>query len=280
MKYFSFSRTSVSLRMAIKTAANVDSMQNMKEIDRRLKETMLHPAFIVRNYIHGDERFDYEKYLMEFVNASECFRNLSCGEAYKAPVSESHKECDANTLKYSIDFKLLIATSYGEAESMTSFQNYKIPGGGIITCSSKGKGTYTATRIVKALRGKSLSDLEQYKLLPNTEPAVKDIRQFLSVLETDKNLLFFYPSEFSIDSLEPDEDPFEITGDALDHDLNSAFRYRNEKAKKYDTYLSTIYEDKWVLYQFTEEKIQFVEVLPVEISSVYMAIQSFAAYDF
>ena len=87
----------------------------MTEINKKLRSGLLPAPMIIKNYVEGDENCNYEKYLLEIVNASEMFRLLSGGKEYTAPDNEAHGENDANSEEYSLDFKLVESSSYLEA---------------------------------------------------------------------------------------------------------------------------------------------------------------------
>ena len=84
----------------------------MTEINKKLRSGLLPAPMIITNYVEGDENCNYEKYLLEIVNASEMFRLLSGGKEYTAPDNEAHGENDANSEEYSLDFKLVESSSY------------------------------------------------------------------------------------------------------------------------------------------------------------------------
>ena len=56
--------------------------------DKSLIAHLLPPEMIIKNYIHGDPDCNYEKYLLEFVNASDFFRVKSAGDIYQSPESK------------------------------------------------------------------------------------------------------------------------------------------------------------------------------------------------
>ena len=87
----------------------------MAEINKKLRSSLLPAPMIIKNYVAGDENCNYEKYLLEIVNASEIFKLLSGGKEYTAPDNEAHGENDANSEEYSLDFKLMESSSYLEA---------------------------------------------------------------------------------------------------------------------------------------------------------------------
>ena len=45
----------------------------MTEINKKLRSSLLPAPMIIKNYVEGDENCNYEKYLLEIVNASEIY---------------------------------------------------------------------------------------------------------------------------------------------------------------------------------------------------------------
>lgn len=90
------------------------------EINQTLLYKQLPAHMIVTNFIAGEDDCNYEIYIREFINESSYFLALSNGQRYEAPQSESNKEPDAISDRYKLDFKLMLATSRMEANSILS----------------------------------------------------------------------------------------------------------------------------------------------------------------
>ena len=86
--------------------------------DKSLIAHLLPPEMIIKNYIHGDPDCNYEKYLLEFVNASDFFRVKSDGDIYQSPESEENGQCDCISTSYQFDFKLIASKTALQARSI------------------------------------------------------------------------------------------------------------------------------------------------------------------
>ena len=81
------------------------------EINQTLLYKQLPAHMIVTNFIAGEDDCNYEIYIREFINESSYFLALSNGQRYEA---------DAISDRYKLDFKLMLATSRMEANSILS----------------------------------------------------------------------------------------------------------------------------------------------------------------
>ena len=86
--------------------------------DKSLIAHLLPSEMIIKNYIHGDPDCNYEKYLLEFVNASDFFRAKSDGDIYQSPESEENGQCDCISTSYQLDFKLIASKTALQARSI------------------------------------------------------------------------------------------------------------------------------------------------------------------
>lgn len=75
--------------------------------DKALVAHLLPPEMIIKNFIQGDPDCNYEKYLLEFVNASTFFLSKFGGITYYRPESEESGQCDCISTRYQLDFKLV-----------------------------------------------------------------------------------------------------------------------------------------------------------------------------
>lgn len=244
-------------------------------ISHQLLETPLNAAFFVKNFIEGDSQSDPEQFMIEFVNSSDYFLELSNGEAYQRPVSESSGECDANTKDYKIDFKTLIASSNAQAARLTQRQLFKFADGVYVTGTSKGKlQYYCGTRLSRDLRGLTTEALINIKNAPNNDISVKDIKNFIKKLEVCKNLLFFYPSLFTLKKSVNDSDPLEIIRTALTYDYSPSFKYRKIIFPELDTYISSIYEKYFIIYKYEFDNLEFVDSVDINRSKTFVHLKN------
>ena len=175
---------------------------------------MLAAPVTVRNYVKNDPLCNYEFYMVELLNHSQEMRKHH-PQAFVWQGDQAHAECDAYSGDYGIDFKLIASQSRMKATSNLSSQYTLLPNG--VTLTHESKATFldrekemTVTRMHAALRQTSLEDLERIRNDTSLLPFEKDIQVFLKKLETKKNLLLFYPYEFSFTDNKHPEDEIEV----------------------------------------------------------------------
>ena len=119
----------------------------------------------------------------------------------------------------------------------------------------------TVTRLHAAIRQTSLDDLERIRNDTSLLPHEKDIQVFLKKLETKKNLLLFYPYEFSYKENIHPESEIEFLAGALQDDFVNAFRYRSKVLPDFDTFLTTVYYNDFVLFRIIDNQLKLMDVV-------------------
>ena len=256
----------------------------MTEINKKLRSGLLPAPMIIKNYVEGDENCNYEKYLLEIVNASEMFRLLSGGKEYTAPDNEAHGENDANSEEYSLDFKLVESSSYLEAYKQYSTGIEVVVPGVKMICESGKRGSVLVTKLHCALRDiKTFAQIEnilnsESKYVPmdtrtidNIDEQIPvDIKTFFKVLHKNKNLLLFIPEEFSFDGEGYElSEAIEIIKDALSVDYLLSLEYRKTKIAEKDTFLMCVYDKQFLLYKYENGGLVIKEVVPQIKSRTY-----------
>ena len=226
---------------------------------------MLDAPVTVRNFVRNDPLCNYEFYMVELLNHSKEMRKMHPQE-FVWQGDQAHAECDAYSGDYGIDFKLIASQSRMKATSNLSPQ-HRIDANGV-TVSYGSKASYlnrekemTVTRMHAALRQTSLKDLERIRSNTDLLPYEKDIQVFLKKLETKKNLLLFYPYEFSFTDNQHPEDEIEVLTTALQNDFVNAFRYRSKVLPDYETYLTTVYYNDFVLYRIVDNQLDLMDIV-------------------
>ena len=259
----------------------------MTDINRNLRSDLLPAAMVIKEFVQGDENCDYEKYLLEIVNASVFFKSLSNGKEYVAPRDESHGEDDADSGEYSLDFKLVESSSYLEAQSQFSARIEIIMPGVKTIVQSKKRGHTTAVYLHCALR--EITTLEQIEDILNTnvryiriderkeenlEEQIKaDLKSYFNVLGKNKNLLLFIPEIFSFENKSYElSEAIEIIKDALSIDYLLSLKYRNNKVADKDTYLTCIYDRHFLVYKYEEGKLVFKDIVSYMKSKSFMEL--------
>ena len=226
---------------------------------------MLEAPVTVRNYVKNDSLCNYEFYMVELLNHSKEMRKLHPQE-FVWQGDQAHAECDAYSGDYGIDFKLIASQSRMKATSNFSSQYTLLPNGVTLTHESKAsfldrEKEMTVTRMHAALRQTSLEDLERIRSNTDLLPYEKDIQVFLKKLETKKNLLLFYPYEYSFTDNQHPKNEIEVLTKALQNDFVSAFRYRSKVLPDFETYLTTVYYNDFVLFKIVDNQLDLMDIV-------------------
>lgn len=223
-----------------------------------MKGIMLPAPLIITDFVHGEDTCNYELYLLELINTSKWFF-LKYPEGFQKPVSEAHGECDAINKNYQLDFKLLASKTALQAKSILSPQIYTENG---VTrfCTSKADTNIQATRIFAAFRSLSLSDLIELRNSDVKKYGIEnDVCTALRIFETKKNLLLFFPYKFAFEKPHLYNEALKSITEALNHDFRTAFLFRNQYANGYDTFLTCIYKEGFLIYRVYDEELQLCD---------------------
>lgn len=226
---------------------------------------MLAAPVTVRNFVKNDPLCNYEFYMVELLNLSKEMRKLHPKE-FVWQGDQAHSECDAYSGDYGIDFKLIASQSRMKASSNFSNQYTLIMHGVTIVQENKASALnrekeITATVMHVALRQTSLDDLEKIRYSTGLSQVENDIKVFLKKLETKKNLLLFYPYEFSYQEKVHPESEIELLTSALQDDFVNAFRYRSKVLPNYDTFLTTVYYNNFILFRIIDNQLELMDVV-------------------
>lgn len=233
------------------------------KIDRKLTYKILPSQVIVKNFVKNERNCNYEVYLLEILNLSDYFRVLSLGEEYIKPISEENGQFDAISERYSIDFKLFIAESLMEGKSILSYSITKYSDGfyGYGASKARNKKEMTCTNLCQAIRYLTLEELEGIERNKKRTFLEKDIASFLDVLRTKKNILLFYPYEFFYEGEYVETEAIKKVMNALHVDLKESLLYRERNVYGFDTYMVTIFVDKFIIFKMDYNGYQLVDTI-------------------
>lgn len=246
--------------------------------DKSLRMTLLPAELIVKNFVKGEEKCNYECYLLELVNKSSFFTTLSHGQSYSAPENERHGECDCISDAYLLDFKLIGGKTPLQARKLLTHQKELLGEGAVaIGPPWEKKSTRQVTLIHAALRDYSCSQLvELRKQNPKKQGIENDICQFLKTLETKKNLLLFFPYSFSFDTEYEVEGGSKQICSAINSDFSSAMEYRHNVVAGFDTFLCFIYSGHLVFLKDESNAFRIVDYVSLSESPTYMKLLDYA----
>ena len=246
--------------------------EKCKDIDPTLKYKVLPAKMIVKDFIDGEESCNYEIYLRELINASSFFRSKSGGEEYLAPNSESNSEPDAITSQYFLDFKLLIAETRMRAKRELSPSINKYIDGFVGEGPSRQQGEQKVTNLCQAIRYLKKDDL--YRLISQDSKNFieKDIVRYLKTLRVKKNLILFLPMIFSYDYDIDEQEAISRIETAVYRDLQESMKYRYENVSEYDTFVTTIFNEKMIFYKLDKKDISYIESVELTKSNTYVKL--------
>lgn len=239
------------------------------------------PAAIVLNkFVGNEEDSNYEVFLLEYLNQSKYFQNKSKHEQYHSPESESNGECDAISLSYNIDFKLLASPSYLQGQRLTSMSITKSTTGVTFYGVPRTVGVeYIVTWLHKLIGMYTIEELHEIRsnesrIKPGTDEY--DVLKALQTMETKKNLLLFFPNSLFIDA----EVEFSIVtkdiGKELTKDFHVLSRYREKVSEGFETYILTEYEKQFLLYSFASTGFELLEVFATSELPTYQKLMDYA----
>ena len=246
--------------------------------DKSLVAHLLPSEMVIKNYIHGDPDCNYEKYLLEFVNASDFFLAKSGGNIYQLPKSEESGQCDCISASYQLDFKLIASKTALQARSILCPSKSAVMNGVIITSEPKAKGeTIKATRIHAALRGYDFETLQKLRTAKIKKHGIEnDIIEFLETLETRKHLLLFFPYEFEFQNKYKFLDGITQIQNALNSDFRCSMQYRvHEVGSNFDTYFAFIYDGSIVFMIEESFHLSHIDSIALTKSPTYMHLLSY-----
>lgn len=227
-------------------------------IDPTMKGTLLPAPLIIKGFVHGEDICNYELYLLELINISKWFSQRYPG-GFQKPASESNGECDAINESYQLDFKPLASKTALQAGSIFSSQIYT-ENGVTSFCTSKVDSNIQTTRIFAAFRSLSLDDLIRLRNSTIKKYGIgNDVCAALKIFEVQKNVLLFFPYKFTFEKPHQYDVAVKSITEALNHDFRTAFLFRNQYASGYDTFLTCIYGEAFLVYCVCDGELQLCD---------------------
>ena len=242
-------------------------------IDQTLKEKLLEAPFIVHNFVEGENNCNYELYLIELINSSNHFMNMTKGEHFKWSEKQDKGEYDATTSVYSIDFKLFATKSTLQGIRETSLNISKLSEGCIAYGPSRMRmnnsgESFDYVNTVAAIRKYSINGMNRIAL--RADDIIEDnVSTILKNLRTQKNILLFYPYILMFSEPHPFEEAYDIISEAFNEDLGAIRIYREQEAPGYDTYLCSIYDKKLIIFQDTSSLWEFKDSVDLASSTIF-----------
>lgn len=161
------------------------------------------PTLMFSKYKINGKKIDYERYILEIINLSEYFMNITGGEKFKMIAEQAHGEADVKTSNYELDFKLLVNPSFinNKLKSLPNV-NYDYLKNGVIVMNEKTKTTMTQAQAnAKFVRFYSeLFKLTKEQIANYENDNESDFYSTIKMLKKEKNLLIFLPFEIECEN--------------------------------------------------------------------------------
>lgn len=228
------------------------------------------PSAVISGFVKGVPDCNYELYLRELVNSSAHF--LDKGKStYREPPSEEDGQCDAIAEEYELDFKLLDSKTRLMADSILKMRPVVLAPGvtALVGCRNP-DGKVVSTNLRAALRRVSVEDLIGMRNAKTNRDAFEtDIPQVLKVFEVKKNVLALYPYIFSFGQQGCTGDPTELIRVVINDCFASLFLYREKVNPGYDSYLTTVFSDSFLIFRFAHGEFSLTDSVSTENAPTY-----------
>ncbi len=237
-------------------------------------------AFINPRLVSGVDYNGYEPYLRELINASKYFFLLSENEEYKAPLSESHGECDCISKKYQIDFKLFASQSLLRAKSeLSDYYHVDEETGAMTECGSDSDENREVSVIwmiiedfsdedLEAIGNNTFSDNNKYKSL-----AITDVRKHLKILRKKKNLFLYLPIEFFVPEDTTFDEAVKLITARRERNFSKSIRYRLKHSPGYDTYLAFLFREHLIILKECNGRFKYIDKVPLDKSPSFKKLK-------
>ena len=238
--------------------------------DLELMIRSMPPSAVVSNFVEGVPYSNYEIYLRELVNSSTYF--LDKGKSiYSGPPSEEAGQYDAISKEYELDFKLLDSQTRLMALSILKKQPIVFASGLVVYTECKNPGGEVGVmKLHAAMRGLSVDDLVNARCAKtNCTNVQNDIPQVLEVVEAKKHILMLFPYIFSFEQEVHPEGSVEAIRAAMNDDFGNLFLYRERICPGFDTYLTTVFSDSFLIFKIVHGEFSLVESVSTENTPTY-----------
>lgn len=219
-----------------------------------------------------------EIYLTEMINHSKWFAQKY--GLFRNPTSESNSEPDAFSDNYSVDFKLAISKSC--CKDMNKFSPqfvHKVPKTkNEVAISEKvpkvEKGEIHFSLLHNILKKLTYEDLVNVNSINYGKLEKDDVKNFIKLLNVEKNLMFFFPFEFASTINERKlivNDVVEFINDCF----SSSMQYRIENLGEYDTFFVILLDSKFYIMINGGGVLSLIDSVDTELCDEFVRIEEY-----
>ena len=233
-------------------------------MNKVLKQRKIPVAVLRNNYIRGIDKYNYEKYMVDFINHSKLVDEKG-GQHFHHQEEQSNSESDAFNGFYDIDFKILCEPEQMHALTSNSMQIYKTNRGTTayaISKNTKSMGYYSMMRVfvdqpLILTDGYIIDDDKLFK-------AVKVIKKMLA---TKKNIMILLPFEYYFVGYKTNQDVAKEIINELSVSFNAMRKYRITQTQL-DLYFMFKSKDYMVIVEANDD-ISFYDLVPYTCSDLF-----------
>lgn len=241
----------------------------------QIKIEFLKPCFIIKRFVSGarisNDKYNYEKYLLEFVNSSK-IRNDYYSKKFFYNYNQSNGECDISNGFYNLDFKLFIPADSVFNLNLYSDGIYIDSNGAIIYSDSKKHGEYSLYNYLGLYNNFSIEDLykiESKKQFLSKEESI--IKRGLKNARTDKNIVYFIPIEVLVSKNVKYEEYLNFVIHEFYNYLINFIKFRTSYVQK-DSYFCFLLGANIVFLKYDNDNFILYDVVNINKSSLFMEL--------
>lgn len=234
------------------------------KMDKDLIEKKIPVVVLRNNFIKGDDKYNYENYIVDFINYSKLVDEKD-GQFFHHQEEQSNSEADASNGFYDIDFKILCEPEQIHALTSNSMQIYKTnreTTAFAMPKSAKSMGYYNMMRVfIKWPR--ILTD--GYEI--GDDKLLKAVNVIKKMLATNKNIMILLPFEYYFDEYQTNEDIVKEIINKLNVPFNVMREYRMAQTQC-DLYF--IFKSKrYMVIVDANKDVCFYDMVPYNCSGLF-----------
>lgn len=233
-------------------------------MNKILRQRKIPVALLRNNYIRGIDKYNYEKYMVDFINHSKLVDEKG-GLRFHHQEEQSNSESDAVNGFYDIDFKILCEPEQMHALTSNSMQIYKTNTGNTAYAISKNTKPMGYYNMMKVFVDRPLILTDGNVI--GDDQLLKAVNVIKKLLATNKNIMVLLPSEYYFDGCQTDEDVAKEIINKLNAPFNVMREYRITQTQC-DLYF--IFKSKrYMVIVDANKDVCFYDMVPYNCSDLF-----------
>ena len=233
-------------------------------MNKILRQWKIPVAVLRNNYIRGIDKYNYEKYMVDFINHSKLVDEKG-GLRFHHQEEQSNSESDAFNGFYDIDFKILCEPEQMHALTSNSMQICKTNRGTLAFAIPKSKKSMGYYDMMKVFVNWPLMLTDGYII--DDEKILKAVKTIKKLLATKKNIMVLLPFEYYFDGYETEEDIAKEIINTLKIPLDVMREYRMTQTQC-DLYF-IFKSQKYMIIVDANKDLCFYDMMPYDCSDLF-----------